>query len=93
MEEIGISYDGLDMDNVSYDTHVFENDEVAYIIVKQLSNNKWGIIPYYYDSREDKGREKIPFIYDSITFVKEDKSKVEVYRADTGERKIISLIE
>ena len=93
MAEIGRSYDGLDMDNVSYDTHVFENDEDAYIIVKQLSNNKWGIIPYNYDSREDKGREKIPFIYDSITFVKEDKSKVEVYRADTGERKIISLIE
>lgn len=86
-------YEDLDMDNVSYDTHVFENDEVAYIIVKQLSNNKWGIIPYDYNSREDKGREKIPFIYDSITFVKEDKSKVEVYRADTGERKIISLIE
>ena len=88
------SYEDLDMDNVSYDTHVFENDEVAYIIVKQLSNNKWGIIPYDYDSREDRGRkEKIPFIYDSITFVKKDKSKVEVYRADTGERTIISLIE
>lgn len=87
-------YEDLDMDNVSYDTHVFENDEVAYIIVKQLSNNKWGIIPYDYDSRENRGRkEKIPFIYDSITFVKEDKSKVEVYCADTGERTIISLIE
>ena len=86
-------YDGLDMDNVSYDNHVFENDEVAYLIVKQLSNNKWGVIPYDYDSREDKGKEKIPFIYDSITFVKGDKSKVEVYGAETGERKVISLIE
>lgn len=87
------SYEDLDMDNVSYDIHVFENDEVAYIIVKQLSNNKWGIIPYDYDSGEDRGKEKIPFIYDSITFVKEDKSKVEVYRADTDEREIISLVE
>lgn len=87
-------YEDLDMDNVSYDTHVFENDEVAYIIVKQLSNNKWGVIPYDYDSREDRGRkEKIPFIYDSITFVKGDKSKVEVYGAETGERKVISLVE
>lgn len=86
-------YEDLDMDNVSYDNHVFENDEVAYIIVKQLSNNKWGVIPYDYDSRKDKGKETIPFIYDSITFVKGDKSKVEVYNADTGERKVISLVE
>lgn len=87
-------YEDLDMDNVSYDTHAFENDEVAYIIVKQLSNNKWGVIPYDYDSREDRGRkEKIPFIYDSITFVKGDKSKVEVYSAETGERKVIGLVE
>lgn len=86
-------YKDLDMDNVSYDNHVFENDEVAYIIIRQLSSNKWGVIPYNYDSEEDKGKEKIPFIYDSITFVKDDKSKVEVYNAETGERKVISLIE
>lgn len=35
----------------------------------------------------------IPFIYDSITFVKGDKSKVEVYNAETGERKVIGLVE
>ena len=86
-------YEDLDMDNVTYDNHVFENEEVAYIVVKQLSNNKWGVIPYDYDSRKDKGKETIPFIYDSITFVKGDKSKVEVYNAETGERKVISLIE
>lgn len=86
-------YEDLDMDNVSYDNHVFENDEVAYIIVKQLSNDKWGVIPYDYDSRENKGEEKIPFIYDSITFVEGEKSKVEVYSAETGERKVVSLIE
>ena len=77
------------MDNVSYENHVFENETDAYIIVKQISNGKWGVVPYFYSI----GKEKIPFIYDSITFVKEDKSKVEVYRVDTGERTIISLIE
>lgn len=60
--ESNSSYEDLDMDNVSYDTHVFENDEVAYIIVKQLSNNKWGVIPYDYDSREDRGRKKKRFL-------------------------------
>lgn len=82
-------FDNLDMDNVSYENHVFENETDAYIIVKQISNGKWGVVPYFYSI----GKEKIPFIYDSITFVKEDKSKVEVYRTDTDEREIISLVE
>lgn len=86
--EIGRSYKGLDMDNVFYDKHVFENGHTAYIIVKQLSNNKWGVITEDYEEKET-----IPFIYDSITFVKGDKSKVEVYNAETGERKVISLTE
>lgn len=105
---------GLDMDNVSYDDHVFENDEYVYIIVKKLSNNKWGVIePFdYYKCDDGKnkglfydsitgfsrilpsdGGVKVPFIYDSITFVKGDKSKVELYNAKTGKRKTISLIE
>lgn len=79
---------GLDMDNVSYDDHVFENDEYVYIIVKKLSNNKWGVIEPFV-----KDKIKVPFIYDSITFVKGDKSKVELYNAKTGKRKTISLIE
>lgn len=82
---------GLDMDYVSYDDHVFENDEYVYIIVKKLSNNKWGVIePYDYYLKD---KIKVPFIYDSITFVKGDKSKVELYNAKTGKRKTISLIE
>ncbi len=86
---------GLDMDNVSYDDHVFENDEYVYIIVKKLSNNKWGVIePFrYYLSDEGEKGVKVPFIYDSITFVKGDKSKVELYNAKTGKRKTISLID
>ena len=104
---------GLDMDNVSFDDHVFENDEYVYIIVKKLSNNKWGVIEPFDYSRCDDGKNKglfydstgfpqilpsdggvkVPFIYDSITFVKGDKSKVELYNAKTGKRKTISLIE
>ncbi len=105
---------GLDMDNVSYDDHVLENDKYVYIIVKKLSNNKWGVIePFDYHLSDDgknkglfydsitgfsrilpsDGGVKVPFIYDSITFVKGDKSKVELYNAKTGKRKTISLIE
>lgn len=86
-------YEGLDMDSVSYDNHVFESEEDVFIIVRQLANNKWGVISYLYDPKKDREKEKIPFIYDSITFVKGDKSKVEVYSAETGERKVISLVE
>lgn len=90
----------FDMNNFTYNNNVYCTpiDTIQervyakkFFIVKEKTSNKYGII--YFNGGRDVIPYGTPFIYDNITFVKGDKLKVEVYSAETGERKVISLME
>lgn len=85
------------MDDVTFEKNIYcePQDEKKYatkkyIILKKKSNNKYGVLMLcnYYQS----GHEiHIPFEYDNISFIDNDKSKVKVYKSSTSEYKVISL--
>ena len=96
--DVESEYDFSNINGQNYESSISSitttNGEIQhFIILRQKKDNKYGVVKFWPTYNHADEYIFIPFIYDSITFVKEDKSKVEVYCADTGERKIISLIE
>lgn len=93
------SFEEYNMDSVSYENNIFSEPykfgmfSRKFIILQQKSNNKFGVFRMWPLAGFESEYVVIPFIYDSITFVRDDKSRVEVYNAETGERKVLSLIE
>ena len=80
------------MEDVSYENNIYckpqsENKETTdkFIILKMKSNNKYGVLNL------NSMTCIIPFEYDEITFVDNDKSKVRVYNSKTNEYKMVSL--
>lgn len=94
-----LSFDEYNMENVSYEDNIYSEPykfgklSRKFIILQQKRNNKFGVFRMWPTVDFESEYIVIPFIYDSITFVKGDKSKVEVYSAETGERKVIGLVE
>ena len=64
-----------------------------FVILKERGSSKYGVLMFAPGPYAQPPSILVPFAYDSITFVKGDRSKVEVYNDATGERKVIGLIE
>lgn len=85
------------MNDVTFENNIYcepqgENKSATgkYIILKKKSNNKYGVL-LLHNSIDSGNKIYIPFEYDKISFVDNDKSKVTVYNSKTNEYKIISL--
>lgn len=64
-----------------------------FVILRERGSSKYGVLMFAPGPYAQPPCILVPFVYDSITFVKGDRSKVEVYNDTTGERKVISLME
>ena len=80
------------MDDVTYENNIYCKPQSAemeisdkFIILKKKSNSKYGVLNL------NSTTYIIPFEYDNISFVDNDKSKVAAYNSKTNEYKIISL--
>ncbi len=85
------------MNDVTFENNIYcepqgENKSATgkYIILKKKSNNKYGVL-LLHNSIDSGNKIYIPFEYDKISFVDNDKSKVTVYNSKTNEYKMISL--
>ena len=85
------------MNDVTFENNIYcepqgENKSATgkYIFLKKKSNNKYGVL-LLHNSIDSGNKIYIPFEYDKISFVDNDKSKVTVYNSKTNEYKIISL--
>lgn len=85
------------MNDVTFEKNIYcepqgENKSATgkYIILKKKSNNKYGVL-LLHNSIDSGNKIYIPFEYDKISFVDNDKSKVAAYNSKTNEYKIISL--
>lgn len=84
-------FNEYDMEEVSYENNIYckpqsEKLEITkkFIILRKKENNKYGVLCL------NSGTCILPFEYEKICFVENDKSKVKVYEA-SGDYKIVSL--
>ncbi len=90
--EADFCFNEYDMKDVSYDKNIYckpQGEEMEFtdkfIILKKKSNNKYGVLNL------TSMTCTIPFEYENITFMDNDKSKVKVYNSNVDEYKIVPL--
>lgn len=88
-----------DFNGVTYENNIYcesvdgSKGAKKFVILKERDSGKYGVLMFAPGPYAQPPGILVPFVYDNITFVKGDKSKVEVCNDSKGERKVISLME
>ncbi len=88
-----------DFNGVTYENNIYcepvdgSKGAKKFVILKERDSSKYGVLMFAPGPYAQPPSIYVPFVYDSITFVKDDRSKVEAFNKSTGERKVISLME